>query len=1075
MNHTLHRQWPNLLALVLCLAVTTGCTKGAKARRLLSDAQRDFDAKRYDAAELEYQSVLRVSRLNPVAVRQLGLLYYEDGRPEAFVYLKKALEQDPKNSLVQLRLSELYGASGKSSNALELLEPLARHDPPNDEALFLLAQLTPTNDLPALRQRLQAQAGQGGKAAAPSYSALALLDLKEQKVNDAEADLRKALDLDPKLVSPHLVMAVVCSARKDAKGLEAALKAAADLSPIRSSARLKYIDFKIRSGAPDQGAAMLREMTRQAPDYLPAWIYLMRLTFAEHKFDECKSVIDAILARDYLNFEALLQSVELALTQRDPAKALSVLDRMEARYQNSPAVKYQMALALLMKRETAKAIARLNDALALDANYSPAALLLAELDIRTGDPRSAVTLLSQLIKNDPSIARAYLTLAQAYLAQQKPRDAMDVYRKMALVFPKNPEIPRLMGMIFQQAGDSAQARAALEKSLELAPDYLPALENTIALDVSQKLYAEAHRRVAAVMEKNPKAAVLLMLDGNIYWDEGKTNQAEAALTKAIQLNPDLPGPYRMLARFYLASHQGEQALQRLSTLVSKTNDLTALLEIAEIHQQAGRYDAARDAYEKALAVNPNSAETLNNLAYVYSEFLHNNDKAVQLAEKARTLRPDYPKTADTLGWILFKERDYVRALSLIQEGAEKLPDDPEVQVHLGMAYYMLQEENPARLALQQALGSQMDFPAKDTARQCLTNLEVNPATATPEMINELDQQLRANPRDPVVMDRLAAIEEHRGNIEKAAAYYKTLLDNNPQDATAMVHLADLYYHRLHDPRKALEWATSAHKLAPQDPRAAALLGELIYQSGDYPWALSLLEQAANQLPDQPSINYHLAWACYSLGRLADADAAMQRALQSGQPFPDLEQARQFLALRAAAKDAGQARASSALVEQILQKDPNYLPALMVSELLDEDRGAYKEAGQTCEKVLAAYPLFVPAMRQLAVLYYQHSGDQARACSLALKAMPSLPDDLELAKTAGILAYRRADYSASVRCLRQNADKSSGDGELLAYLGMDYFHLHQPQQSKQVLQRALALTNIPAPLALEARRVLGELK
>ena len=129
MKTALHRQFPNLLALALCLAMTAGCTKAAKARRLLSAAGRDFEAKRYDAAELEYESVLRLSRLNPVAIRQLGLLYYEDGRPEAFVYLKKALEQDPKNSQVQLRLAELYGASGGFSNALELLEPLGAASP----------------------------------------------------------------------------------------------------------------------------------------------------------------------------------------------------------------------------------------------------------------------------------------------------------------------------------------------------------------------------------------------------------------------------------------------------------------------------------------------------------------------------------------------------------------------------------------------------------------------------------------------------------------------------------------------------------------------------------------------------------------------------------------------------------------------------------------------------------------------------------------------------------------------------------------------------------------------------------
>jgi tetratricopeptide (TPR) repeat protein len=1085
MKTALHRQFPNLLALALCLAMTAGCTKAAKARRLLSAAGRDFEAKRYDAAELEYESVLRLSRLNPVAIRQLGLLYYEDGRPEATAYLRKSFEQDPGHPQVRLRLAELYAAAGKTQDALPLLEPVLRSDPANDEALFLLAQITRTNDLPALRQRLQEQARPGGKGAAPCYSALAFIDFREQQLNQAEADLRKASDLDPKLASPHLAMAAVCSARNDLKGIENALKTAADLSPIRSSVRLKYVDFKIRTGATDQANELLREVTRQAPDYLPAWIHLMRLTFAERKFDDCKTIIDTILARDNTDFDALLQSANLALAQHDPAKAVGILDRMDSipMYRNLPVIKYQMALAVLMNRETAKAIARLNDALALDSKYSPAALLLAELDIRTGNPGMAVSLLSQLLKNEPGNGRAYAMLAEAYLAQQQRPEALEVYGRMARVFPKNPEIPRLMALVYEQSGDIAQARAALDESLKLAPDYMPALRSITGLDITQKRFAQAHRRVAAVMDKDAKAAGPLMLEGDIYWAEGKTNEAELALSKAIELNPDLPVPYLMLAQLYLASHQEAQALQRLNTLVSKTNDLTAMLEIAEIHREAGRYDAAREAYEKLLALNPKSVIALNNLAYVYSEFLGRTDKAAQLAERARNLSLDDPKTADTLGWktadtlgwILFKERDYTRALSLIQESADKQPGDAEVQTHLGLAYYMLQEENPARLALQQALASHTEFSGKEMARQSLANLNVDPATATPAVIEELEKQSHADPRDPVVMSRLAVIEERRGNIEKARDYYKTLLENNPQDLIAMVQLARLYYDRLHDTRKALELATSAHKLAPDDPRAAALLGELIYQSGDYPWAVSLLQQAATQLSGQPSLDYHLAWACYSAGRVADADAAMQRAVNSGQSFPDLEQAKQFLALRGALKSPGQARASSALVAQILQKEPNYVPALMVSEFLDEDRGAWQQASRTCEKVLAAYPLFVPAMRQLAILYCQHSGDQARAYSLALQAAASSHDDLELAKTLGILAYRRADYQTSLRSLRDHADQFGDDGEALGCLGLDYFHLKQRQQCKQVLQRALALNNIPAPLAAEARRALGELK
>jgi tetratricopeptide (TPR) repeat protein len=369
------------------------------------------------------------------------------------------------------------------------------------------------------------------------------------------------------------------------------------------------------------------------------------------------------------------------------------------------------------------------------------------------------------------------------------------------------------------------------------------------------------------------------LQGKIYYYEGRTNEAEAAYSKAIELNPQLPGAYLDLARLYLNSHQEQQALDRLSALVAKTNDVRALQEIGEIHQSEGRYEKAREAYESILSKNPNFAPALNNLAYLYSESLSNVDRALQLAETARNLSPSDPKAADTLGWVRYKKHEYARALSLLQESAEKQPNDPEVQFHLGMAYYMMEEEKPAHIALQRATNTTSDFPGKELARRRLEVLDVDPSKANAEVVQKLQELVREDPQDPVPLSRLASIQERNGEFQKAAESLQTLLSINPQNWPAMMRLSRLNADHFDDFRKALELAKSAHSLAPDDGHASALLGELVYRSGDYTWASSLLEQAADHSPDEPSIFYHLALADYAVGRVTEADAAMQKAVE----------------------------------------------------------------------------------------------------------------------------------------------------------------------------------------------------
>src|SRR6266576_452992 len=113
---------PRYLRLVLALAVLAGggCTKEARKKRYLERADRDFKAEQYAKAEIEYLNALKVAPLNPVAIRQLGFIYHDQGRlPLAFAYLKKAAELEPDNPDVRARLGLTYLTVGQCKEANE--------------------------------------------------------------------------------------------------------------------------------------------------------------------------------------------------------------------------------------------------------------------------------------------------------------------------------------------------------------------------------------------------------------------------------------------------------------------------------------------------------------------------------------------------------------------------------------------------------------------------------------------------------------------------------------------------------------------------------------------------------------------------------------------------------------------------------------------------------------------------------------------------------------------------------------------------------------------------------------------
>jgi Flp pilus assembly protein TadD len=132
---------------------------------------------------------------------------------------------------------------------------------------------------------------------------------------------------------------------------------------------------------------------------------------------------------------------------------------------------------------------------------------------------------------------------------------------------------------------------------------------------------------------------------------------------------------------------------------------------------------ARQAYEKVLELNPRFPLAANNLAILYFEHGGDKEKALALAQTAREAAPEDPHIADTLGWMFYQRGVYQRAIALLKESVAKLPNNPEIQYHLGMAALKVGDNEAARKALTVAANSPTRFGAKDEAKRALAELK----------------------------------------------------------------------------------------------------------------------------------------------------------------------------------------------------------------------------------------------------------------------------------------------------------------------------------------------------------------
>jgi tetratricopeptide (TPR) repeat protein len=632
----------------------------------------------------------------------------------------------------------------------------------------------------------------------------------------------------------------------------------------------------------------------------------------------------------------------------------------------------------------------------------------------------------------------------------------------------------MLGMVLRQKGDLPEAKAAFEKAEALTPENFQATEQLIELDILTKDLSKAHERVQKLIEQKPDFAGGHFLLGRIYAIEGAWARAQAELLKTIDLDASLSRAYDLLISTYVASGNLPEAINRLEAkLAKKPDDQSSLLSLAVIYEKTSAFPKAREAYEKLLALNPDFVPALNNLAVLFTDQFNQLDKAEEFARKARTLRPDDPSVADTLGWILYKRADYNQAMALFSESARKMPDSPEVQFHLGMASYMMGKTEEARTALQKAVASPSDFSGKEEARKRLALLGSDSGKPAQLSAQELEALVKAQPNDLVTKVRLGEAYEAEGAFPKAATTYEEALKLNPKHAPAMLKLAQLNLGPLPNAAKALDLAKKARAITPNDPKVSEILGRASYQTGSISFAYSLLLESSRQPAVDAGTLRDFAWAAYSIGKITQAQETIQRLVKEAPDSPEAGDARNFLAMTALAETGKDLAAAEPEVQKILAAKPDYLPARMVLAALQTQRGDSKAAEATYAAIVGKFPEFAPAQKQLAAIYLGTPSNRDKAYSMAMKARVNLPEDPGLARTLGELSYHRKDFANAIRFFDESAKAQPLDANGLWYLGLSYAKAQDKEKAADALRRALD-AGLKEPLAAEATRTLGEL-
>ena len=747
---------PLFLLIPLLLLSFAACSNPErKKEKHYEKALEYIKQKENGAAVIELRNAIQIDPKFANARYQLGLLYLEQNDPKnAFAELQRTASLDPANLDAGVKVAEFLLLSGKKDESRKYVDQVLKQKPDYPDALALLANIEliagnfkaaedavvkvgkkeqETDRFYNIRGRIYAaqekwpearsmfeKAIEAGPDNFANYRTLLAFFEQQKMTADAEKLLATMQQKFPDNAQLHLMMASMHQMKKESDKAEAELKKAIALEPDNARYKLLLVDFYKSQNKPEAAVETLRAAMKDKPDAIEFQAALAKLLFDMRQYDEAKTLMDGMLAKNPDHGEAKLLKARFQLKDGKKREAVDTLTPLTTNYPKWAEPYFFLAVAHLELGEGELAQKAIDSALQYGPGISQYHALASQLALIKGESQTAGREASIALKLEPRNFNAAKLLVKALIQDEKFKEAVSLIETIQKQVPNDVDLMGNLGIAYLGLKDRQKAEEAFARLLEAAPDNSKALALLTALTADKDL-TNAVQRVEEQIKKAPKAAGHYMLLGDLQARQKKYAEAQAAFEKAQELAPDNPQPYIVIARLMAAQGKSDQAIAELTELLAKQPDsLPANMGLATLYETQGKYQEAREKYQKVLSVQPNSPAAANNLAWLIASDKDGDlGEALRLAMLAKQAMPDEPHIADTLGFVHLKRGSYPLALSQFQQALDNRPDDPVIAFHLAQAQWGKGDKAEAVVTLKKALESKQEFKERAEAEAML--------------------------------------------------------------------------------------------------------------------------------------------------------------------------------------------------------------------------------------------------------------------------------------------------------------------------------------------------------------------
>ena len=417
-------------------------------------------------------------------------------------------------------------------------------------------------------------------------------------------------------------------------------------------------------------------------------------------------------------------------------------------------------------------------------------LLLARL--KAGGEKDMTILLEQILKLAPENKETFLRLGKVYMDRGMTLKALDLFSRMASIFPDYYVAHFYLGEIRRMNDQPAAARESYLKTLELAPDLLEPrfqLVDMYKATGEKKNKTEIIKVLKEILGSDPQNERALIELGLFYFDTKqfqKTDDVFAALGREVRKNPDLVVD---IAKFLIPANRYQDAVtvfSQVKNAIPGNANINFFLGMA--YEGLEKSDKAIEYYLKVTPDHSQYKKTILSIAFLYRD-MNRTEEAIRFLEQHHRQSPADIDITSYLASFYQEDSRHDIAVTMLQRALKTTPKDTFLLFKLGAVLDTAGQRQASIETMKSII--RLD-PKHASALNYLGYTYAEMGIHLDQALELVQRALEIRPEDGYIMDSLGWVYFKKQVYGKAVFYLEKAVELSEYETVIAVHLADAY-------------------------------------------------------------------------------------------------------------------------------------------------------------------------------------------------------------------------------------------------------------------------------------------